>query len=343
MKIKLLFTIPALVASMALNAQNTLNPYPSYPAETERNVFLGFAGYRNTTGLENTFVGYNAGSVNTTGHFNTSIGTRTGSYNNGDANVFIGASTGHYTTGSSNVMIGNHAGYKYQGNYNILLGNGTAGGYPGNSFTGTNNIIIGSDASQTANDISNAIAIGKNAKISKSNTFILGGIGEDAVNVGVGTSDPSAKLHTIGSVRHEGIENGEGNQLVIDADGNVKQSDINYKAEIDALKAEIQALKSIMVREGVLEVPTNSAPANRASIYPNPASGKFTVNFVPQNKNNITVKVMETSGKVVSEKNYSNKGTEFSQEISVEGLQKGIYFVSITDGKKVEGSTVLVK
>jgi hypothetical protein len=40
-------------------------------------------------------------------------------------------------------------------------------------------------------------------------------------NVGISTLNPTAKLHTNGTVRHEGLAAGSGNPLVIDANGNV--------------------------------------------------------------------------------------------------------------------------
>jgi hypothetical protein len=342
MKSKLFFALPLLFASMEFNAQNALNPYPSNPSETERNVFLGFAGYRNATGLENTFIGYNAGSQNVSGSLNTAVGTRSGSYNNGDGNVFLGSSTGHYTIGNTNVMIGNHAGFQYHGNNNILVGNSAAGGYPGTYLTGNDNIIIGVNASQTANDISNGIAIGRNAKIEKSNTFILGGTGEDAVNVGIGTSDPSAKLHTIGTVRHEGIEIGEGSQLVIDAEGNLKKLNVNYKDEIDALKAQVEIMKEmVMTMSEKLQNNQFPAPTNSLDAYPNPTTGSFTIKFTPENTNRIAVKIFDVNGKIILDKVLSNTNSEVSELINIESLVNGVYFVSVTDGQKVSTTTIV--
>ncbi|MFT3935479.1 MAG: tail fiber domain-containing protein [Chitinophagaceae bacterium] len=40
-------------------------------------------------------------------------------------------------------------------------------------------------------------------------------------NVGIGTTSPAAKLHTLGTVRFEALSSGTGNPLVIDANGNV--------------------------------------------------------------------------------------------------------------------------
>lgn len=161
------------------------------------NTYLGFAGYRNTSGNNNTFLGYNAGSQNTVGFYNTSIGSGSGAYNNGNGNVFLGVSTGHYTMGSANVLIGNHAGYQYHGDGNVIIGNGAVGGYPGTYLTGNDNIFLGNNSYALNSNLTNAIAIGKNSKAEVSNTMILGGIGNDGVSVGIGTTNPSARLDVL--------------------------------------------------------------------------------------------------------------------------------------------------
>ena len=55
------------------------------------------------------------------------------------------------------------------------------------------------DASiSTSTVLTNGTAIGKNARVAQSNSIILGGTGADAVNVGIGTTTPGAKLEVNG-------------------------------------------------------------------------------------------------------------------------------------------------
>ena len=146
------------------------------------NSFFGTsAGYRNTIGALNAFFGDNAGSSNETGNQNAFFGTSAGSNNKtGFDNAFFGAGAGiNNTTGSSNSFFGFIAGLS--------------------NTTESNNIFIGA-SSDGAAGITNAIAIGFKAKVTQSNSLVLGSIsnvnGATAdTNVGIGTTAPAARLH----------------------------------------------------------------------------------------------------------------------------------------------------
>lgn len=171
-----------------------------------QNTFLGIAGYRNTTGADNTFLGHNAGSQNIIGTYNASVGSGAGAYNNGNNNVFMGTATGHYTLGNSNVFMGSRAGYQYHGDGNVIIGQSAAGGYPGTYLTGTNNTLLGTE-SFTTSGLTNASAIGYKARVSSSNAMVLGGTGTEAVNVGIGTTAPTATLDINGRNGNAGNRN----------------------------------------------------------------------------------------------------------------------------------------
>jgi hypothetical protein len=136
----------------------------------EENSFFGWgAGYSNTTGNDNAFVGLNAGVDNTTGWYNSSLGVGAGSSN---------------TTGWYNSSVGAGAGaaqINRSGSYNSYFGAFSAG----------------------AEGITNATAIGCRAKVSQSNSLVLGSINgvNDATsdtNVGIGTTTPAGRLHIKG-------------------------------------------------------------------------------------------------------------------------------------------------
>ncbi|TAG53203.1 MAG: hypothetical protein EAZ27_11225 [Cytophagales bacterium] len=199
-----------------------------------RNIFIGEkAGFSNTTSSRNNFLGQEAGFSNLIGSHNNYFGWQAGYFNTGGFNIFMGAqsgygvsgvSTGQYnaglgsaalyslTSGVENVGIGHNAGFSAtSGSYNILVGS-----YAGSNLTtGNNNIAIGSDAGNSIGAISdniaignhadvgsaatNAIAIGKNAVATNSNTMVLGGTGTNAVSVGIGIAAPASTLHVNGS------------------------------------------------------------------------------------------------------------------------------------------------
>jgi len=140
------------------------------------NTFFGYnAGLSNTTGSSNIFIGYEVGRTNTSGSYNTFLGYQAGYTNNASYNSFIGYqagrsnTSGQYnsfmgyktglanTTGSSNVYIGDSVGVSStSGNKNVFLGN-LAGR---NNVSGYNNVYIGYQAGFLGNYGSQNICIG---------------------------------------------------------------------------------------------------------------------------------------------------------------------------------------
>ncbi len=197
----------------------------------ENSIFGMIAGRSNTTGYENSFFGVLAGFSNTTGDSNSFIGSGAGYANtHGQANSFVGAHAGYYNTGSANSFLGFEAGNKNTyGGGNSYFGSSagfsnTSGG--GNSFLGyaaglynttggsnsffgnhaglsntseNNNTLIGA-SSDTAAGTTNATAVGYRAKVTQSNSLVLGSIAgvnsaEADTKVGIGTIAPVSTLN----------------------------------------------------------------------------------------------------------------------------------------------------
>ena len=70
------------------------------------------------------------------------------------------------------------------------------------------------------------------------------------------------------------------------------------------------------------------------NIYPNPTNGKFHVKFISQNKEDITVKVSDESGKIVFNEMENDFLGEYVKEIDFSALEKGIYVVKVIQGKR---------
>ncbi|MFZ1075464.1 MAG: tail fiber domain-containing protein [Minisyncoccia bacterium] len=145
--------------------------------------------YFNTTGQQNSAQGVSALYANTTGSYNSAQGkgalysNTTGSYNS--AQGFNALSSN--TTGSYNFGLGYQAGY---GDGSNADNQSVIDNYM--TFIGTYSSRDASVASTTA--LSKSTAIGYNAKVGCSNCLVLGGTGADAVNVGIGTTTPYARL-----------------------------------------------------------------------------------------------------------------------------------------------------
>ena len=159
------------------------------------NTCIGYLAGQATTGQRNTFVGTSAGYANNTGQYNTFSGINTGHENtSGSYNTLYGGGANYNTTtGTGNSSLGFEAGHdNFYGSYNVNLG--YRAGY---HDKGTHNIFIGDSAdANTFTTYNNAIAIGWNTTVSKSNSIILG----NGVDVGIGTSIPAYKLDVKGSI-----------------------------------------------------------------------------------------------------------------------------------------------
>ena len=202
------------------------------------NLFLGLGAGQSTTGPANAFFGTNAGRDNTSGLGNAFFGWQTGRSNTtGIDNSFFGASPGaSNTTGNNNSFFGrqsgalnttgnNNSAFGYYSLFNNTIGanNSTLGFDAGrsittgsrNTFVGTssgpssttesNNTLLGNQTDVSAG-ITNATAIGNQAKVAQSNSLVLGSIngvnGATAdTNVGIGTTTPANKLHVNGTIR----------------------------------------------------------------------------------------------------------------------------------------------
>jgi len=93
---------------------------------------------------------------------------------------------------------------------------------------------------------------------------------------------------------------------------------------------------------GTLVTSNNNANVvnDEVSLYPNPAKAAFKVDMTAMNNSDAAaVKVMNANGVIVKEFS-SNSNVE---EITTEGLNKGIYLVQVTSGNKIATKKVVVE
>lgn len=195
------------------------------------NVAVGFAALNSaTSSVNNTALGAHALNNNLTGTRLVSVGSFSLFNNTASHNTAVGDSVMLLnTSGTSNVAIGNsvlrnnvtssfNVAVGREALYNSVSGSNSAVGYRagyGNT-SGTRNSLFGDSADVTANNLTNASAIGWNARVAQSNSMVLGSIqglngATNTVRVGIGTNAPARGLHigndTIG-VRYEGVSAG---------------------------------------------------------------------------------------------------------------------------------------
>ena len=167
-----------------------------------------YALFSNTTGVNNTASGYLALYSNTTGYHNTASGIQalylnsTGSNNiaNGDETLY-GNTTGSENTASGYGALQNNA----TGANNTALGAGAGNG----NTTGSNNTFVGYLADASANNLTDASAIGNGASVCASNTMVFGDA--NVVGWGFGVCPNAAHAIEVGT----GVTNGNGAFLTL--------------------------------------------------------------------------------------------------------------------------------
>jgi hypothetical protein len=161
---------------------------------------LGFEAGLNTTGVNNTFVGYRAGKTNTTGTNNTAVGWGADVGSAGDSNSTFGRSAGAtISTGSYNSAFGGNSGGSTTGVLNSAFGwlslNQATTAYENAGIgaralqqitTGHSNTAMGYAATQLLNTANNNVAVGHSAGLSVSsgnqNTLIGAKAGYSGTN-----------------------------------------------------------------------------------------------------------------------------------------------------------------
>lgn len=159
------------------------------------NSFFGASsGINNSIGQSNCFFGWESGVTNTTGSANAYFGNRTGAGNfSGSYNALFGSYAGYNGGGGNfNASFGAESGESNYGSFNSFFG-AKAGRY---NELGTRNTYLGYNAKSvgSTDSLDRAIAIGHNSKVDCHNCAVIGGIGEDAVKLGIGVDSPSTVL-----------------------------------------------------------------------------------------------------------------------------------------------------
>jgi hypothetical protein len=148
----------------------------------------------NTTGSNNTASGFNALNSNSTGPYNTATGYEALFSNvSANYNTATGAEALYNNTGEANLADGALALYSNTSG----AGNTAVGADACYSNTTSNYVTCLGYSSSSSDAVTNATAIGAYARVEQSNSLVLGGAGDHAVNVGIGTTKPSNIL-TIG-------------------------------------------------------------------------------------------------------------------------------------------------
>lgn len=72
----------------------------------------------------------------------------------------------------------------------------------------------------------------------------------------------------------------------------------------------------------------------RFNVFPNPTKGAFTLNLKLVNTDKVSVQLYDVRGRLITEKNYYNSVTDFSETIFFEAASSGLYLLKVTNGNK---------
>ncbi len=237
------------------------------------------------------------------------------------------------------------------GNNGLLLSNnGThaATMYLANTNTGGRRWAFASTGSSNAGGAGNLaiadITGGFNAAV------IEGGTG----NFGINVSNPDAKLHVNGTVRFENLPSGNGNALVIDANGNVKvaQSILyrsagddqqsteiqDLKKQLQELKEQVAILKQMLPKGGINDRPISFLEQNSS----NPFSATTVIPFyLAQTNSNASIRISTLAGSIVKNIPVSGPGYQ-TVTITTDKLANGTYIYSLVAGNKILDSKKMI-
>ena len=163
-------TNAAASVNVRIGLQAGLNPGGTVVAEGWVNCIGQQAGY-GFVGSSSNLIGLYAGREST-GVWVEAIGSNAFSEGNGGSVVAIGVNAGANSVGSSNVFIGANAGKQHQTSSSIIIGAGATAPI----YNGSGQLVIGTGVNST---------------------WIYG---NSSYNIGIGTTNPTEKLHVIGNI-----------------------------------------------------------------------------------------------------------------------------------------------
>jgi hypothetical protein len=168
---------------------------------------------------------------------------------------------------------------------------------------------------------------------------------------------PTANLHSVGTVRLQNLPPGTGRNLVVDAQGNVYVSNsisarvaisddglTEMQTQLSQAQADIAALKT-MVSTLQQSLNPTIGTASSPALYgntPNPTSGDTEIAyFLPVTSANASIVITNLNGELINTYALSQTGNN-KLTISTSNFTAGTYIYSLVVGGKVYGSNKMV-
>ncbi|MDM7920931.1 MAG: tail fiber domain-containing protein [Pyrinomonadaceae bacterium] len=249
------------------------NAGDSTTAGNSNSFFGNSAGSANTTGVNNSIFGAGAGRSSTGASWNSYFGKDAGeSTTSGGNNSFFGALTGGSTTsgsdnsffgmgsgssntiGSNNTFIGRSSGIgSTSGNGNTFIG--YSAGFADTNGSGSNNTLVGYNARLGATTTSNSTAIGLNARVTSNDSIVIGGSGNEAIdlnalgsiNFNIGQTNAWGELHAKDKALFRILDSGGGGEVCRNASFYLSScsSSLRYKTDVSTFSRGLELLRQL--------------------------------------------------------------------------------------------------
>ncbi|MEI6433365.1 MAG: PKD domain-containing protein [Bacteroidota bacterium] len=100
-------------------------------------------------------------------------------------------------------------------------------------------------------------------------------------------------------------------------------------------------LTDIMV-SGPVGVKENSQTESALKVSPNPSDGIFKVSMT-NSPGDVNLAVSDITGKIIYSENFSNQKVNFSKQLDLSKVNKGMYFVRVTTGTGIKAAKFVIK
>ena len=260
------------------------------------NVSIGNQSlYSNTSGSRNIAIGENAGTNVTSGNNNTFLGHNTGTtISTGSNNTIIGSNVSLPAATSNNIVLADGSGNRrinVDQNGNVGIGTNTPSSklhISSNDGTWAGGLILDNTGTNprkyaiaSRGDFSGALTISDEDAAAV--RMVINTLG----NIGIGIVNPSAQLHTTGTVRHDNL-GGTGTRMVVaDASGNLSTQAIPSGASVASVRT-VTANTNLLVTDngGFVYVDSTS---NLTVTVPSTLPIGFNCVVVRKNTGNVTM------------------------------------------------------
>ncbi|CAL2077528.1 Peptidase M12B domain-containing protein [Tenacibaculum sp. 190524A05c] len=79
------------------------------------------------------------------------------------------------------------------------------------------------------------------------------------------------------------------------------------------------------------------------NLFPNPSNGTFKLTFDIYNSDEVNIKLFDIRGRLVETKEYKNTSSTFTEELTFEGMNAGIYLLQVQNGNKKITKKLVIK